>query len=215
MRGQRRRAATSVDAVRGAFEAAAADADPDDYQPVPKKDAKIKKSAALSMANTVKDTIATRQIAFLVADGFDADDVKTMKNALEKQGAKAKIIGLKSKSVKDSGGNEMKVDHALRTVASVLFDAVYVPGGDASAATLSGEADAVEFVNEAFRHCKAIAASGAGVNFLQEETYVRKAKDDKAVILGESGAKDTAQNFIDAIAAHRNWDRETARKVPA
>ncbi len=192
-----------------------ADANPDDYQPIPKKDAKVKKSAALSMANTVKDTIKTRQIAFLVADGFDAKDVKTMKNALENQGAKTKIIGMKSKSVVDADGTEMKVDHALRTVASVLFDAVYVPGGEKSIATLSENADAIEFVNEAFRHCKAIAGSGAGVNFLKEETYVRKAKDDKAVVLSENGGGDAAQKFIKAIAEHRNWDREKARKVPA
>lgn len=192
-----------------------ADANPDDYQPIPKKDAKIKKSATLSMANTVKDTIKTRQIAFLVADGFDANDVKTMKNSLEKQGAKAKIIGLKSKSVKDADGNEMKVDHALRTVASVLFDAVYVPGGEQSVLALTEEPDVIEFVNEAFRHCKAIAASGAGIKFLKEETYIRKAKEDKAVILGEKGAKEIVQNFINAIAQHRNWEREAARKVPA
>ena len=192
-----------------------ADANPDDYQPIPKKDAKVKKSDALSMANTVKDTIKTRQIAFLVADGFDANDVKAMKTALEKEGATAKIIGMKSNSVKDADGGEMKVDHALRTVASVLFDAVYIPGGEKSANALSEEADAIEFVNEAFRHCKAIAASGAGVNFLKEETYVSKAKDDKAVILSDNGADGATKDFINAIAQHRNWDRESARKVPA
>ncbi len=192
-----------------------ADANPDDYQSIPKKDAKIKKSAALSMENTVKDTIKTRQIAFLVADGFDAKDVKTMKNALEKQGAKAKIIGMKSKSVKDADGNEMKVDHALRTVASVLFDAVYIPGGEKSIVALTEQSDAIEFVNEAFRHCKAIAATGEGVNFLNEETYVSQAKDDKAIILSDSGADGAAEKFIKAIAEHRNWNREKARKVPA
>ena len=192
-----------------------ADANPDDYQPIPKKDVKIKKSDALSMANTVKDTIKTRKIAFLVADGFDANDVKTMKNALEKQGATAKIIGMKSKSVKDANGGEMKVDHALRTVASVLFDAVYIPGGEKSVNALSEEADAIEFVNEAFRHCKAIAATGEGVNFIKNETYAGRTQSDKAVILSEDIGKDTAQNFINAIAEHRNWERETARKVPA
>ena len=192
-----------------------ADANPDDYQPIPKKDAQVKKSDFLSMANTVKDTIQTRQIAFLVADGFDGDDVKQMKNALEKQGAVVKIIGLKSKSAKDASSRELKVDHALRTVASVLFDAVYIPGGDQSVNALANEPDAIEFVNEAFRHCKAVAGSGAGAQFLKEETYVRKAQDDKAIILSENGAKDAAQNFINAIAQHRNWDRETARKVPA
>ena len=192
-----------------------ADANPDDYQPIPKKDAKIKKSAALSMANTVKDTIKTRKIAFLVADGFDANDVKTMKNALENQGAVAKIIGMKSKSVTAADGSEMKVDHALRTVASVLFDAVYVPGGEKSFNALSEEADAIEFVNEAFRHCKAIAATGEGVNFIKNETYAGRTESDKAVILSEDISKDTTQNFISAIAQHRNWERETARKVPA
>ena len=192
-----------------------ADANPDDYQPIPKKDAKIKKSDILSMANTVKDTIKTRQIAFLVADGFNGNDVKTMKAALENEGAKAKIISLKSKSVKDADGNEMKVDHALRTVASVLFDAVFVPGGAESVKALSEEPDAIEFVNEAFRHCKAIAGSGEGVKFLREETYLRKAEDDKAVILNDNGADVASKDFIKAIAQPRNWDWEAARKVPA
>lgn len=192
-----------------------ADANPDDYQPFPKKDTKIKKSEILSMANTVKDTIKTRKIAFLVSDGFDANDVKTMKTAIEKEGATSKIIALKSSAVKDADGNEMKVDHALRTVASVLFDAVYIPGGKKSVAALTNEPDAIEFVNEAFRHCKAIAATGEGVNFVKNETYAARDESDKAVILSELGGKDTTQSFINAIAQHRNWDRESARKVPA
>ena len=191
-----------------------AGADMAKYESKPKKSGGLAKSAALSMANTVKDTIKTRQIAFLLADGFDAEDVKTMKAALEKEGAMAKIIGMKSKSAKSADGSEIKVDHALRTTASVLFDAVYIPGGEQSVKTLMAEADAYEFVNEAFRHCKAIAATGAGVNFL-DVTFAGKAKDDKAVISSENEAKGATQKFIKAIAEHRNWERETARKVPA
>jgi catalase len=190
-----------------------ADADPADYESLPKKNTKLKKSAPLSMANTIKDTIKSRKIAILLADGFDAADVKAMKTALEKEGAQAKIIALKSKAVTGADGKELKVDHALRTVASVLFDAVYIPGGAASADALTGEADAYEFVNEAFRHCKAIAATGAGVDFLNV-TFAGKAENDQAVITAKNGAG-AAQAFIKAIAAHRNWDRETARKVPA
>ena len=187
-----------------------AGADMKKYESKPKKKGGLEKDSALSMADTVKDTIATRQIAFLVADGFNADDVKTMKKALEKEGAMAKIIGMKSSTVKDADGGEMNVDHALRTVASVLFDAVYVPGGEKSVAALAKKADVTEFINEAFRHCKAIAASGEAVNFVKEETYVRKASDDdNAVILNDKGAKEATADFIKAIARHRNWDRET------
>ena len=192
-----------------------AGADMEKYESKPKKTGGLEKDPALSMDNTVKDTIETRKIAFLVGDGFNSDDVKTMKDALEKEGAMAKIIGMKSSTVKDADGKEMNVDHALRTVASVLFDAVYIPGGADGAKMLAGEPDAIEFVNEAFRHCKAIAASGEGVNFLKEETYAGKAKDDKAVILSENGASGAAKDFINAIAQHRNWEREKARKVPA
>jgi len=192
-----------------------ADADPQQYESKPKKTGGLAKSDALSMANTVKDTIKTRQIAFLVADGFNGDDVKAMKSAVEKEGGQAKIIGMKSKSATSADGSEIKVDHALRTTASVLFDAVFIPGGAKSIAALTDEPDAIEFVNEAFRHCKAIAGSREAVNFLKEETYVGRADGDKAVILSDAGAKDATREFIKAIAEHRNWDRETARKVPA
>ncbi len=192
-----------------------ADADPQQYESKPKKTGGIEKSAALSMANTVKDTIKTRQIAFLMADGFDGDNVKMMKSAIEKEGGLAKIIALKSKSVTSADGSEIKVDFALRTTASVLFDAVYIAGGAKSINALTDEPDAIEFINEAFRHCKAIAATGEGVNFIENETYAGRTKSDKAVILSEDGNRETAQKFIKAIAEHRNWERETARKVPA
>ncbi len=194
---------------------APAGADMEKYESKPKKTGGLEKDPTLSMDNTVKDTIETRQVAFLVADGFNSGDVKTMKDALEKGGAMAKIIGMKSNTVKDADGKEMNVDHALRTTASVLFDAVYIPGGANGAKMLADEPDAIEFVNEAYRHCKAIAGSGEGVKFLKEETYVGKAKDDDAVILSDDGAKGAAKDFIKAIANHRNWKREKARKVPA
>jgi len=121
-----------------------------------------------------------------------------------------KIIALKNGQIKTANGKAVKVDKTLLTTASVLFDAVFVPGGKQSVDALKEEMDAIHFVNEAFKHCKAIAATGAGVDFVKA-TFAGKAKDDKAVILGD----DVAQNFIKAIAQHRNWERETARKVPA
>jgi len=45
------------------------------------------------MANTIKDTIKTRQIAILVADGFDANDVKTMKMRSKNKVRQQKLSG--------------------------------------------------------------------------------------------------------------------------
>jgi catalase len=59
----------------------------------------------------------------------------------------------------------VKADCSFLTASSVLFDAVFVPGGDRSVSALSAEKDADEFLSED-KHCKAIAGSGAGVGLL-------------------------------------------------
>ena len=189
-----------------------ADTDPESVQSIQKKNY-LEKSEALSMENTVKDTIKTRRVAFLVTDGVDDDSLKSMKMSLMAEGATVKIVAPRHGSIKTAGGEEIKVDETWLTTGSVLFDAVYVPGGQ-SAAALSAEMDAIHFVNEAFKHCKAIGAAGEGVDFIKNETFAGRAENDKAVISGATAAE-TAKPFIAAIAQHRNWEREKARKVPA
>jgi catalase len=99
---------------------------------------------------------------------------------------------------------------------------VYVPGGLNSVATLEGDANAVHFLNEAFKHCKAIAADTQALQVL-EATYFRKKLPERfddltvlrdGIIIGNDAAK-LAKQFISAIAQHRFWEREPARKVPA
>ncbi len=189
-----------------------ADTNPKSVQPKKVKSS-IEKSEALSMENTVKNSIKTRKIAALIADGFDGDALDAMKKALQSEGAMLKTVAPKLGAIKSANGKEIEADFSFLTAASVLFDAVYVPGGAASIEMLGGEADAYHFVNEAFRHCKAIAATGEGVDFVGD-TFVSRAKDDAGVILGEKAGK-VAGDFIAAIAQHRNWGREMTRKVPA
>jgi catalase len=50
--------------------------------------------------------------------------------------------------------------------SSVLFDAVYVPGGGESIEMLKEIPDALRFIDEAYKHGKAIAASGEGVEMV-------------------------------------------------
>ncbi len=190
-----------------------ADTDPQSVQPTKVKSS-VEKSEALSMANTVKDTIKTRKIAFLAADGVDGDALNSMKDRLEKAGAKTKLIAPKLGKITSSAGKEIAVDESFLIATSVVYDAVFVPGGKQSVDRLKEEMDAIHFVNEAFKHCKAIAATGEAVDFIGL-TFAGKAQKDTAVILSNNGANDAAENFIKAIAEHRNWARETARKVPA
>lgn len=68
-----------------------ADDDPDIFQPVDAHP-QLKISKALSMADTVKDAIKTRQIAILAEGGTDGDSLNTMKQASEAAGSKTRVI---------------------------------------------------------------------------------------------------------------------------
>ncbi|MEO5720568.1 MAG: catalase [Chthoniobacterales bacterium] len=174
-------------------------------------------SPALSMMNTVKNTIATRKIAILVADGVDESEVDAMKNALTKEGAMAKVIGPRGGTVKTASGSEIKVDMSLVNASSVLFDGVYVPGGAKSGSALASDGRAILFVNESFMHCKAVAATGGGIELLKASSIdLAAAKKDPALVVDENGnAKKVGARFIKALAQHRNWDREATANIPA
>nr|WP_310590215.1 catalase [Dyadobacter pollutisoli] len=198
-----------------------ADADPADYDSA-MVESTLASSPALSMANTIKDSIKTRKIAFLAADGVDEISLTTVKDALEAAGAVVEIIAPNQNYITAENDTKIPVQHSLLTAASVLYDAVYVPGGTVSAATIEADADAVHFLNEAYRHCKAIAADSTAMQVLEATYFGKKLPEDFSddTVLAEGvvvqdDAEQLADQFILAIAQHRFWDREKPRKVPA
>jgi catalase len=166
------------------------------------------------MANTIKDTAKSRKVAILAADGVDAAAVNAMTKALTAAGAMAKVVAPRGGTLAGTRGAKIPVDFSLLTVGSVLFDAVFVPGGAHSVKTLGQDAMAVLFVTEAYKHCKALAATGAGVSLLPtgKKTDGAPAKAgplEQGVIAGGDGdVAKVAAEFIKAIAQHRAWSRE-------
>jgi catalase len=188
-----------------------ADVDPKKVQPK-RVEQGIDASPALRQIdnpNFPGDTIKTRKIAVLLADGFDDQAVAEMSKALLTAGAAAKLIAPRLGVVTGANGTELKVDFSFLTAASVLFDAVYVPGGEASITALTGEQDALEFVQESFKHLKTIAASGEGTDFLNTALAGKETGEDPGLIAGRDQSIDTTANqFIKAIARHKHWGRE-------
>lgn len=188
-----------------------ADADPGKYESKTVKSS-LKTSAALSMANTLKDSVKSRQIAILATDGVNSSQLNNVKKALLAGGAQAKIIATHNGHIKNDKGEAIKVDFTFLTSASVLFDAVYIPGGAESVNRLKEEADAVHFVTEAFKHCKAIAANAEGAELISEAIVLvdKKGRTPAGVLIDQQPAE-----FIKAIASHRFWEREKKPDVPA
>lgn len=193
-----------------------ADGDPKEFasqSPEPS----IKRSGPLSMANTVKDTIKSRKIAVLAADGVDGKSLDAMQNLLKKNDAVVHIIAPHHGNIIASDNSTFKVDESYLTAASVLYDAVYVPGGKSINALL-GEANAIHFLNEAYKHCKAIAFDESAVSILDATYFGNNSKKSRAdipgLILIKNPEKD-GNSFINAIAQHRFWEREKQREIPA
>jgi catalase len=190
--------------------------------PVTKKSRNV--SQELS-EHTRKDSIKSRKIAILVADGYSHAEVESLKTALMKEGAQADIISKLRKALKSSEGKEMEADKNYETAASVMYDAVYIPGGKESVNAMKTHGYTVHFINEAFKHCKPIGATGdgvdllvssgiAGVNFAESGSAVMT---DKGVVTARSPGANSRFNgsFIDAIKEHRHWGREKNMQVPA
>ncbi|HEX5887927.1 MAG TPA: catalase [Pyrinomonadaceae bacterium] len=197
------------------------DMDPKKVQP--KRAAEMDVSPALRMIdnpNFPNATIKTRKIAFLVSDGFDDDALLDMKQTLMTAGAVVVTVAPHLGVLRGANGTEIRADFSFLTGSSVLFDAFYVPDGEASVASLKAQPDVANFLIEAYKHCKTIAASGAGVELLASTGIVTAADEiprtDKfefrpgLLATREAYVPGLGDQFVTSIARHRHWEREPA-----
>ncbi|VVO31597.1 Catalase HPII [Pseudomonas fluorescens] len=168
-------------------------------------------SPALSQANLLPENIKTRKVAIIAANGVDGAAIDAMKKALAAEGAHAKLLGPTSAPVKTADGKSLPVDASMEGMPSVIFDAVFVPGGAASVKALSGDGVALHYVLEAYKHLKAIALHGEAKQLLD----VLKLEADAGLLEGKDVGALT-KPFFAAIGQHRVWAREPkAKAVPA
>ncbi len=180
-------------------------------------------SAAISQESLAVKTAKGRKVAILAANGVNAEQVTAIKQALTEAGAQAQIVSKFLGTIKSAEGQELMVDKTFLTGSPVMFDAVYIPGGAQSIETLKANDDAMQFIDEAFRHYKAIAATGEGVELLKDSSIQgitlsdRSLQDDQGVISAKtpSNLSEIAKLFVNAIAQHRFWMRTSKQKVPA
>jgi catalase len=185
-------------------------------------------SKALSIdRNNKADTIKSRQVAILIDKGFHHQEVMVLKQALKDQGAQAKIVSMFKGMIKSADGQEVEVDKSHITTGSIMFDAIFLPGGQASAEAMKKQGDVLHFINEAFKHGKPIGAINEGIDVLLESSIkgaTVATTDQQGQVVSEDGVvtcrlqgdhSEFTKAFIQAIAQHRHWGREEKMMVPA
>ena len=194
---------------------------PEASAPVPRQQGKrsVKVSPALSM-DIPRLSVKGYKVAILAADGVDAKQVADLKAALAAEGALADVIARYPGTIKGNNGKDVQVDKPAPNAASVLYDAVFVPGGR-SADTVAQSTLAVQFVAEAFMHGKAVGALDDGIKTLaRAQIQLPGPANGKGVstargVITATGGKDQSpfnNEFIQAMT-RRHHDRQT-EKLP-
>jgi len=143
-----------------------------------------------------RKTLEGRCVGILFADGSDPAEINAVKDAVEAAKGKPVLIAPKIGGAKLKGGKMLAADGQLAGTPSVTVDAIALVLAPAAADMLCKDGAAVQFVQDAFGHLKAIGAS-AGAKSLMDRAGVEKDK----------GVTGLGPDFIKA-AGMRFWDRE-------
>ena len=122
-----------------------------------------------------------------------------------------RFVGTAPRHCERRGWRDLEVEISLETAPSVVFDALALPDGDAAALELAKDRPGVEFVKDTYRHCKPILAMGAGKRLLEAAQLppsLPNGKPDPGLLVADSPEQGVHQ-FIEAIAKHRHWERQT------
>ena len=121
-----------------------------------------------------------KRIAILATDGFEESELKSPKDAMEKEGFDVDIVSLKSGKIKAwADGNwskEYAVDKTLSEVSAKDYNALVLPGGVINPDKLRREETAVSFVRDFFTQKKPVAAICHGPWTLIEAEVVKGRK---------------------------------------
>ncbi len=156
-------------------------------------------SEALSQVVLEPGPIDGRKVGVIADAGSDLAGIAKLRKALDKHGATLHVIAPVG-GVLASGRSKEIVERTLLTVRSIEFDALVVAGKT----TNSGDLKLTLLLQEAYRHCKALAAWGDGEEVLAAAGIP---VDAPGVQVAESSNKAFADELVAAVGLHRAWDR--------
>ncbi|HEY8978051.1 MAG TPA: catalase [Streptomyces sp.] len=180
-------------------------------------------SPALSIETFPGDgSVRTRKIAVLAGDGVDGRQLTALREAFTARGAVVEVVAPFAGSLATTDGGPHPADRAMPTVASVLYDAVLLPGGPVGTPDLITDPDVIRFARDAYRHGKPLAALGSRVGVLAAVVpdTVRTATPANGPVSDQGVVTDAAagpprpefvEAFTEALAAHRYPHRPPGR----
>ena len=155
-------------------------------------------SQAVQTIGISPKSLKGRLVGILVAEGSKHEEIQKFEEAAKEQGASVKVVAPNKEVVLDDG-TRIQADERLAGGPSVLFDAVVSIIMPDQAKKLAHDSSALDWFNDAYVHCKAIAYCGATDEFILSKLPIEK--DEFVTPLAE------LDSFIEN-AKSRLWERE-------
>ena len=175
----------------------------------------VRQSPALSLLARPGETgIRTRMVALLVAEGVADDSLLAVREALQAQGAVARLVGSRIGPVRAASGRMLDAEASMENEPAVLFDALVLPDGAEAMDAFNQDGRTAEYIKEQYRHCKPILAIGASSALLDAAGASRALPDgeaDPGIVVAEADADSLAgsiEAFVAAMRRHRAFERD-------
>ena len=159
--------------------------------------------------------IRGKKIAILVEDGFDGKALKTLRDAIEKEGGMCEVVSKEFGKKKAASGDDVDTEKNYVTTAAVLYDAVFIPGGKDAVEKMKKMGKVMYYIREMYKHCKPIAAIGEATQLIElarlPETIVfDEPASDKGVVTSANASKvdEVVKLFAKSLIQSRFWERE-------
>jgi catalase len=138
--------------------------------------------------------------------------VETLRQAITAAGAKMQLIAPIVGGVTTATGEVLAADHKMEGGPSVLFDAVVLAPSVEGGAKLALQAEAVDFLRDAYGHLKVIGYLPTVAPMMVKAGIDAKPDNDPGLVSLELSSVD---DFLTRAAAGRVWEREPwVRLVP-
>jgi catalase len=156
-------------------------------------------SPTLSQVVTTPGPIAGRQIRIIADAGSDLAGINQLVKSAARLGVNALVIAPVGGVLKN-GRQKTTVQRTLLTARSIEFDALIVAGGT----TPTNDIKLVLLLQEAYRHCKAMAGWGDAATLLE---LAGIPADGPGVAIADEMGKPFLADLVAALGLHRAWDR--------
>ena len=158
----------------------------------------LETSKAVQTIGITPKSLEGRLVGILVAEGSSHSEVEKFEKAAREAGANVKIVA-PNKEVTLDNGTRIQTDERLAGAPSVIFDAIVSIIMHPPAKKLAKDSAALDWFNDAYAHCKAIAYCPA-----TEEHILSKLPIEKDAFVTPL---DDVDGFIEN-AKTRLWERE-------